>query len=90
MGKWWTMEIPCPHCALKQRIVVSKTLDVHGKPQRMTCWSGETQQGCMQKFDVTISAHVETQKVKYEGTLEGLKQKMEVRGKEDESAETGA
>lgn len=72
MGKWWTVGVNCPHCGIENTHVVNKSMEMNSKPQRVACWNSDMQQGCKQKFDVTLSCQVTTQKVKFEGTMAEL------------------
>jgi hypothetical protein len=62
MGKWWTIDINCPHCRMTQKQIVSKNMEVYAKPQEVMCWNSEKQDGCKQLFTVTLEMHVKCMK----------------------------
>lgn len=77
MGKWWSVGLKCPHCGIENTHVVSKSMEMEGKSQRVMCWNSDMQQGCKQTFDVTLSFKVTIQKVKFEGTVAELERAVQ-------------
>lgn len=72
MSKYWTIDIECPHCRLKQRHIVSKHMEVCTKPQRIMCWNSDQQEGCKQPFDLTLTIHMTTMKIFPEAQKEAM------------------